>query len=380
MSVGRTDIQDTLTIVLIIMTLVGFAASAISAQEDANAPEDLFDLSIEELMDIEITTAAKTEEKLFEAAAAAYVLTAEDIRRSGATSIMDALRVVPGLHVARINANKWAISARGFNGEFADKMLVMIDGRSIYTPHFGGVRWDAYDVMLEDVDRIEIIRGPGGTLRGANAVNGIINVITKHARDTQRTLLTGGFGTEEQGFGAVRYGDQMGDNTHLRVYSKYFNRGDGTQINGDSGEDGWDVLRGGFRIDHEPSERDQWTLLGDIYGADVGQLGTEYSLTAPTSQAYTHENDLSGGDMLARWKRTFSPDSDMVLQVYYNREKRQEQIFSESLNTYDIDFQHRFPIAQRHEITWGLGYRLDQHRVDGGFNYSLNPRQEDLHL
>jgi iron complex outermembrane receptor protein len=139
-------------------------------------------------------------------------------------------------------------------------------------------------------------------------------------------------------------------------------------------------LRGGFRIDHEPSERDQWTLLGDIYGADVGQLGTEYSLTAPTSQAYTHENDLSGGDMLARWKRTFSPDSDMVLQVYYNREKRQEQIFSESLNTYDIDFQHRFPIAQRHEITWGLGYRLDQHRVDGGFNYSLNPRQEDLHL
>jgi len=304
----------------------------------------------------------------------------EDIRRSGATSIMDALRMVPGLHVARINANKWAISSRGFNNEFANKMLVMIDGRSIYTPHYGGVRWDTYDVMLEDVERIEVIRGPGGTLWGANAVNGIINIFTKHTRDTQGTLVTGGGGTEEQGFGAVRYGDKMGDNTHLRVYSKYFNRDDGTQMTGASGRDGWNVFRGGFRIDHDPTDRDQWTLLADIHDGNVGQLGTEHSLTAPFSQPYIHENTLNGGDMLARWKRTFSPDSDMTLQVYYNRERRLEKVFSESLNTYDIDFQHRFPWHDNHEITWGLGYRLDRHNLDGSFSYSLDPRYDNLNL
>jgi len=369
-----------IVIALLGVTLGDHWALAFAQQRDANGSDDFFEMSIEELMDVEITTASKKEEKLFETASAAYVLTSEDIRRSGATSIMDALRMVPGLHVARINANKWAISARGFNNEFANKMLVMIDGRSIYTPHYGGVRWDTYDVMLEDVERIEVIRGPGGTLWGANAVNGIINIITKHTKDTQGALLSGGGGTEEQGFGAVRYGDTMGENTNFRVYSKYFNRDDGTQTTGVSGRDGWDIFRGGFRIDHDPTERDQWTLLGDIYDGDVGQLGTEYSLTAPVSQSYTHENTLSGGDMLARWKRTFFPDSDMTLQVYYNRERRLERVFSETLNTYDIDFQHRFPLHPRHEITWGLGYRLDRHSLDGSFTYSLDPRQADMDL
>jgi len=378
MFAGKKILIKTSAIVLIIMAPWG--PWVFAQQQDANEPEDFFDMSIEELMDVEITTAAKKEEKLFETASAAYVLTSEDIRRSGATSIMDALRMVPGLHVARINANKWAISARGFNDEFADKMLVMIDGRSIYTPHFGGVRWDSYDVMLEDVERIEIIRGPGGTLWGANAVNGVINIITKSAKDTQGVLLSGGAGTEEQGFGAVRYGAALGENTNFRVYSKYFDRADSGQTTGANGRDGWDILRGGFRIDHDPTEQDQWTLLGDIYEGDVGQLGTEYALTAPISQPYTHQNTLSGGNMLARWKRCFSPDSDMMLQVYYNRERRLERVFSESLNTYDIDFQHRFPLQHGHEITWGLGYRLDRHSLNGSFGYSLDPRQADMDL
>jgi len=331
-------------------------------------------------MDIEITTASKKEEKLFETPAAAYVITSEDIRRSGATSIPDALRMVPGLQVARINSNKWAVSSRGFNTEFANKMLVMIDGRSIYTPHYGGIRWDTHDVVLEDVEHIEVIRGPGGILWGANAINGIINIITKDARDTQGGFLSGGSGTEEQGFGTVRYGDKIDDKTYFRVYSKYFNIDDGTQPTGGNGGDGWDVFRGGFRIDGHPTERDHWTVLGDICDGDIGQRGTMYSVTAPISTPYTRQNSINGGNMLARWKRTLSEDSDMILQIYYDREKRLEQALDETLNTYDVDFQHRFPFCDSHEITWGLGYHLDRHTLDGTFDYSLDPRHEDLHL
>lgn len=370
------------TLVLMVTGLIVFgpAPHSFAQQQDANEPEDFFEMSIEELMNIEITTASKKEEKLFKTPAATYVITSEDIRRSGATSIMEALRMVPGLQVARINANKWAISSRGFNQEFANKMLVMIDGRSIYTPHYGGVRWDTHDVMLEDIERIEVIRGPGGTLWGANAINGIINIIMKNAKDTQGVLATGGGGTEEEGFGAVRYGGRIYDKTYFRVYSKYFNRGDGTQPTGGSGKDGWDVFRGGFRIDSYPTERDQWTLLGDIYDGGIGQTGTTYSLTAPISQSYTHENSVNGGNILARWKRTFSEDSDMILQIYYDRQKRLEKVLGETLNTYDIDFQHHFPLNDSHEIIWGLGYRLNRHTLDGTFNYSLNPRHRDLNI
>jgi len=368
------------TLAHVLVGLIVFCSSPhlLARQQDANQSEDLFEMPIEKLMDIEITTASKKEEKLFKTAAAAYVITSEDIRRSGATSIMDALRMVPGLQVARINANKWAISSRGFNDEFADKMLVMIDGRSIYTPYYGGIRWDTHDVMLEDVERIEVIRGPGGTLWGSNAINGIINIITKNAKDTQGGLLTGGAGTEEEGSGAVRYGDKIDDKTYFRVYSKYFNRDDGTQPTGGSGMDGWDVFRGGFRIDSDPTEKDHWTFLGDIYDGDIGQTGTAYSLTAPISRSYTRENTITGADVLTRWKRTFSDDSDMILQLYYDRQERHEEVVTETLNTYDVDFQHRFPFADRHEITWGLGYRLHRHTVDGSFQYSLDPGQRDM--
>jgi len=369
-----------LTLVCALSVVFAGVPQTLAAQLDANEPEDFFDMSIEELMDIRITTASKKEEKLFETPAAAYVITSEDIRRSGATSIPDALRMVPGLHVARMNSNKWAVTSRGFNSEFADKMLVMIDGRTVYSPHFGGVRWDTHDVMLVDVERIEVIRGPGGTLWGASAVNGIINIIMKDAKDTQGGLLSSGGGTEEQGFGAVRYGDKIDENTHFRVYSKYFNRGDGTQFAGGSGKDGWDMFRGGFRIDSHPTDRDQWTLLGDFYDGDIGQTGTRYSLTAPISTPYTRQNSVNGGDMLARWKRTYSEDSDMMLQLYYDRARRLEEVFSETLNTYDVDFQRRFPLNDRHEITCGLGYRLDRHSVDGTFSYSLDPRHDDLSL
>lgn len=368
---------------ILVVNLPGFVAQPVrvhAQQPQATEPEDFFDMSIEELMAVKITTASKKEQRLFGTPAAAYVITSEDIRRAGATSIPDALRMVPGLQVARVNANNWAVSSRGFNNVFANKLLVLIDGRSVYTPHWGGVHWEIHDVMLEDVERIEVIRGPGGTLWGANAVNGIINIITKNAQDTQGGLLSGGSGTEEEGFGAVRYGDKIDDNTYFRVYSKYFNRDDGTQPTGEDGGDGWDLFRGGFRIDSYPTQRDHWTVLGDIYDGDVGQRGTISSLIAPLSTPYAYQNSVNGGDILARWKRTFSQDSDMILQIYYDRERRATQNIDETINTYDFDFQHRFPLRDGHEVIWGLGYRLDRHTVDGTFNYSLDPRHEDLDL
>src|SRR5438874_6725058 len=239
-----------------------FLGSSVSAQNQG--VPDISRMSIEELMNVEVTSVAKRPQRVADAAAAVFVITQEDIRRSGAASIPEALRMVPGLQVARIDENKWAIGSRGFNGRFDNKLLVLIDGRSVYTPLFSGVYWNVQDVMLEDVDRIEVIRGPGATLWGANAVNGVINIITKKAKDTQSTLVTAGAGTEERASGSARYGGTMGK-TAYRVYGKYFNWGPSQDSSGITAHDGWDALRGGFRADWTPTGSDSLTLHGDIY-------------------------------------------------------------------------------------------------------------------
>ncbi len=219
------------------------------ANPGANGPQqDLTQLSLEQLLDIEVTTAARKKRKLSETAAAVYVITADEIRRSNATSIPQLLRNVPGLQVARVDANKWAITSRGFNGRFANKLLVLVDGRSVYTPLFSGVYWETQDVLLEDVERIEVIRGPGAALWGANAVNGVINVITKSAEDTQGGLVTAGGGTEENVLTAGRYGFQLRD-AHMRVWAKYLERDNFLLATGGRAADRMDTLRGGFRLD-----------------------------------------------------------------------------------------------------------------------------------
>ena len=356
----------------VLWSLLYLPTPSYAGQQEDNDHEYLLDLSLEELMDVEITIASKEKEKLFETAAAVYVITAEDIRRSGYQSLPEVFRMVPGMQVARINANKWAVSSRGFNELHADKMLVMIDGRSIYNPRNGGVIWDSHDVMLEDVDRIEIIRGPGGTLWGANAVNGIINVITKNASDTQGTLVTGGGGETKEGFGAIRHGGKINDNTHYRVYSKYFNIDDGRQVNGQSASDAWDSLQSGFRIDSRPTDDDRWTLLGDIYSRDVGKVGTQWSPTPPISQAFTDRISINGGNILTRWDRVLSDGSNISLQMYYDRQVRNEKVFDETLDTFDTDFNHHFQLNDAHDITWGLGHRLYLHKCDGSFSVSLD--------
>jgi iron complex outermembrane receptor protein len=331
-------------------------------------------MSLEDLMNIKVTSVSRRTETLSDAATAVFVITAEDIRRSGATSIPEALRMAPGVEVGRIDANKWAITVRGFNGRFANKLLVLVDGRSVYTPLFSGLYWDVQDVLLEDIDRIEVIRGPGGTLWGANAVNGVINIITKSAGDTQGGIVSAGYGTEERGFAGARYGSNLGENLAYRLYAKYFNRDDSVDGDGDDAADGWNATRAGFRADWRATDEDSVTFQGDIYTGDGGQTSQVPTLAPPFAQTLDNDTDFSGGNALARWRRQFSESSDLALQAYYDRTSRDEEaLIEEDRDTFALDFQHQFGLGKRHEIIWGLGYRLTSDDSEDGPIGSLDP-------
>ncbi len=326
---------------------------------------DLTDMSLEDLMAVEVTTTvSRKAQRLSDTAAAVFVITAEDLRRSGVTSIPEALRMVPGLEVARLDANRYAITARGFNGNFANKLLVLMDGRTVYSPLYSGVFWDVQDTLLEDIARIEVIRGPGASLWGANAVNGVINIITKPSNETQGGLLTAGVGTEEKAFGGIRYGGALGDQAHYRAYAKYFKRDNALTLAGDDNYDQLEVTRGGGRADWQLSDRDAVTIQGDYYDSREGVQGT-YPIYEPPYVAPFHETiPISGGNVLSRWQRTLSPRSDFILQAYYDRTNRSLALLDENRDTFDLDFQHRFGLGQRQEIMWGAGYRLTQATLD----------------
>jgi iron complex outermembrane receptor protein len=341
---------------------------------------DLKTLSIEQLMEIEVTSVSKKVERISDAAAAVFVITREDIRRSGVTNIPEALRMVPGLEVARIDSNKWAITSRGFNGRFANKMLVLFDGRTVYSPLFSGVFWDRQDTLLEDIDRIEVIRGSGATLWGANAVNGIINIITKNAGETVGGLVTAGGGTEERGFGSVRYGLNLGEVTHLRLFAKYLDRAPFADGAGREAADSWHAVRGGFRLDSEPSEKDTLTVQGDIYDGRVGETYTTPLLAPPYSRTFDSRSSNFGADILSRWKHVFSDSSDMSLQLYYDRTEQSMAILGEKRDTLDIDFQHRFELGERQELIWGAGYRFTHDNLTETATTSMQPASLGQHL
>ena len=328
------------------------------------ADESLESLSTRDVvvpaMDMEVSTVSRTESTVGRSPAAVFVVTNEMIRRSGARSVPEVLRMVPGVQVARIDANKWAVTIRGFNGRFANKLLVQIDGRSVYTPLFGGVWWDAQDVVLEDIERIEVIRGPGATVWGANAVNEIINVITKRTSDTQGAYVQGGAGTEELGFATARYGGRIGDNAHYRIYGKWFERDTGF-ASADNAHDDWRMGRGGFRADWTPNACDTLTMQGDYYDGRSGERSLYPSLNPATGFVTAVDQDESthGGNALFRWHRKLSDDSDWALQTYYDRTERAflANGFAEERDTVDLDFQHRFPLGCAHSMIWGFGYR-----------------------
>src|SRR5690242_14723358 len=265
--------------------LAGFLSVLLAGSSVAQNPRNVPDvtaMSMEDLMNLQVTSVSKRTQKVADAAAAIFVLTQEDIRRSGATSIPEALRLVPGLEVARIDQNKWAIGSRGFNGRFDNKLLVLIDGRSVYTPLFSGVYWNVQDVMLEDVDRIEVIRGPGATLWGANAVDGVINIITKSAKATQSGILTAEVGTEERTAEGARYGGKIGNASYYRIYTQYFDWYPSIDAAGASASDGWHALRSGFRVDSTATPTNSFTIQGDLYHDNFGETLTVPSLTSPT--------------------------------------------------------------------------------------------------
>ena len=287
------------------MILYGYAATA-AADNAPSSIGELKQLNVEDLMNVQVTSVARHPERLIEAASAIQVITQEDIRRSGATSIPEALRLADNLQVAQKNSHDWAISSRGFNTALANKLLVMIDGRTVYTPLYSGVFWDVQDYVLADIERIEVISGPGGTLWGANAVNGVINIITKSAKDTQGLYAQAGGGSRPQDFADLRYGGTLNPDTQFRIYGKYFDRGSEVLANGDSASDSWRQGRGGFRVDSDASTIDKLTLQGDVYG------GHEDQQTGGTS-------DSSGENVLGRWSRRISDTSDLGLQSYVDR-------------------------------------------------------------
>lgn len=312
--------------------------------------------------------------------AAVYVLTEEDIRRSGHRSIPELLRMVPGMNVARIDANKWAVSSRGFNDRFANKLQVLIDGRSVYTPLFAGVFWDERDTLLEDIERIEVIRGPGATLWGANAVNGVINIVTKKSQSTQGSLLVGGAGSEERGFGSFRHGGKLGDDMSYRVYVKYFDRDQGADLLGRRGPDAWHASRGGFRLDWDLSPADTVMFQGDLYSGDLTDLLTTPDLVAPFRRTFRDPVGIHGGFALGRWTHVFSETSNVSFQVFYDRTERLTSVFHELRNTIDFDFQHRFQLTERQEIVYGFGYRVldDITRGTPFLNFVPSSRATDL--
>lgn len=369
-----------------VITAAGATARAdVNSADDAPAiamRNDVTALSLEQLMRIPVTTPTRTPESLEKTAAAVSVLTQDDIRRSGATSIPEALRYVPGLDVARIDAHTWAISSRGFNDEFANKLLVMIDGRTVYTPLFSGVFWDEQDTLMEDIDRIEVVRGPGATLWGANAVNGVINVVTKSAKDSQGLFMSAGGGTDERAFGSVRYGLKLDDGVYMKVYAKYFDRDSSVYPNGKDAWDAWSTspLRGGFRVDIDKTNGNTFTFEGDAYSLQENEIYAVPAFTPPFAMPAKSIDNVAGGNVLGRWTHVFAKDNQLTVQSYYDRRVRNDPVLSENRDTGDIDAQHAFTIGNRNDVTWGGGFRTTHRDVENSPNVTILPPTETRNL
>ncbi|HVU33765.1 MAG TPA: TonB-dependent receptor [Opitutaceae bacterium] len=330
------------TCCLLLLSGAGLAAPPAGALDPSDA-RHLADLSLEELMNETITSVSKREERLADAPAAVTVVTNDEIRRSGATMIPDALRQVPGMEVGAANAHEWAVSVRGFNQVYSNKLLVLIDGRAVYTPLFGGVFWDVQQPMLEDVDRIEVIRGPGATIWGANAVNGVVNVVTRSARDTQGGLVYAATGNMLARAAGVRQGVRLGPHTFGRVFASVQEYDDLPLSTGGYGEDGWNGRHAGFRIDDENDDGRVFTWQADGSSAK-GETSNNYSVNT-----------------LLRWTQPVGPTGTVELQGYYDRLHTEQEIRGrQTTDTVDLAAQHSWSIRERYDVVWGAGARLVQ--------------------
>jgi iron complex outermembrane recepter protein len=331
-------------------------ASAELSEVDQSSQNPLKQLTLEQLGNLRVTTATREPTEVWKTTAAVYVITHEDIQRSGAGSIPEALRLAPGVEVARIDSNKWSIGIRGFGSRLSRDVLVLIDGRTVYTTLLAGTYWEVQNLMLQDVDHIEVIRGPGATIWGPNALNGVINIITKTSKDTQGTLVSAGGGNIEEGFVSARYGGSMGANFNYRIYGFAFDRA--PEFHTDHNNyDSWRAVQSGFRMDFASNARDNFTVQGDAYDEGAGETVTATTYAPPYSEILRGTAMLSGWNVLARWQRTEGPGKDMQVQTYFDRSDRREPNFADFRNTVDIDFLDRFRLPGKQQLSWGLGAR-----------------------
>lgn len=378
---------------MLIVVVIGQRAAIAQGPDSTDVPaadgvdtDDILDMDLESLgrvdvvapsFAVEVTSVTKSEGTVGKSPAAIYVITNEMIRRSGVTSVPEALRMAPGLVVSRLDGNKWAVSSRGFNGLYANKLQVLIDGRSIYTPIFSGVRWDRNDVILEDVERIEVIRGPGASVWGANAVNGVINIITKDAHSTQGLLVSSGGGTEDRNINTLRFGGSNNDGWAYRIYGKHADR-DGGRLNGQDGADSWERVMGGIRTDWRSDEDNQqhFTLIAEGHEVNAGSNVVNFpASTPPFFSSYAHDGNKKGASVLARWTEKLSDSEHYSFQAYYDHRDSYGIYGGDTLNVADFEFQHVRELNDQHSLTWGMAYRLmsDQSDTTNAFALTFDP-------
>jgi iron complex outermembrane receptor protein len=331
----------------------------------AGQTDGLVDFSLEQLSAIVVTSVSRQETRLADAPASIFLIGADDIRRSGAASLPEVLRLAPNLQVARSDARTYSVTARGFSSTLENKLLVLVDGRSVYSPLFSGVFWDMQDVALEDVERIEVISGPGATIWGANAVNGVINIITRAARDTQGGLLAAGAGNQDKA-GTLRYGGQLANGGHYRVYGKYAAMADARNDTGTLSGNGFQRRQAGFRSDWSNGAT-AFTLSGDAFQGELRQLRSD-------------DIRILGGNLLGRINTRLADGSDLRLQMYLDHTERDEpNRAADRLDTIDLEMQHGTQLGAAHQLIWGGGYRHSWDRVRNGPALAFLPAERNLH-
>ncbi|MBK7003653.1 MAG: TonB-dependent receptor [Rhodoferax sp.] len=364
------------------LALGALAGLSVVALTTESLAADALDLGLDELMNIDVTTASRKTQRLHEVAGAIFVITREDIERSGVTSIPEALRMVPGAQVAQLTNNRWAVSVRGFNGRFANKLQVLMDGRSLYSPLFAGVVWEAEDTLLEDVDRIEVIRGPGAAMWGANAVNGVVNIITRKAQDTTGNLLIAGGGSKANAFTAFRHGGQSASGGYYRVWGKAATHNESTTILGGRGNDDSNTRRIGVRGDWSTGAGGRLMATAGAYTTTTGDRWTEPNVASPSGFNVMNKQQVNdGAHALARYETAFIAGSEASLQVYLDHSRVDvSNAIAEMRDTFDLDFQHRLPLGKRHDLIWGLEYRYSHDNIDSTGIVSISPERRDYTL
>src|SRR3984957_8418914 len=330
-----------------------FAVLAALTAMTAWGQSGLADASLEQLLSTPVTSVSKKEEKLARTAASVFVINQDDIRRSGAANIPDVLRMVPGVEVAQIDGNAWAVTIRGFNQRYSNKVLVLVDGRSVYAPGFSGVYWDQIDMPLEDIDRIEVIRGPGASVWGANAMNGVINIISKSSKATKGGVVSASGSTQGDPSSMVRYGGDIGTGGSYRAFAKTSAYGSSQLPDSTPGHDAWSSLHSGFRSDWDLTPSDTLTVQGDLFSNRESETRSRWFITEPFDTPFAQNMDAAGGNLLARWTHTFANGSDTSVQTYYDQFQRNDPEQPDRERTLDIDFQHHLAVGSQRDIVWG---------------------------